>query len=136
MKTCLIDQKRPQHLQVLDSTFYPGRSVRLSIKHTDGCQYDMDSLQYESKSYVVVSKSDPEGCVVAVDLKNGTNLWVVNYSTNKSVGTDFNPCSVTVSGLRDIFIACTDQVKIFREFHITFTKLNNSNPVLNKVVTL
>ena len=115
--TYIIDRKRPHHLQVLDSTFYPGPSVRLSTKHADGCQYDMDSLEYESNNYVVICTSHPEGCVAAVDPKNGTNLWVVNYSTNETVGPYFYPFGVTISAMGDIFVACAYQVKIFLAFN-------------------
>ena len=110
-RTILIDQKKPQFLRVLDFSFYPFENVPLKIGKTEGCQFDIEFQQFESKNCIIVCKSQPQACVAAVDPHDGTILWEINSSTNKTVWPDFNPCSVTTSDAGYIFIADACQVR-------------------------
>ena len=107
----LIDQKESQYLRILDFSFYPLQNVPFDIGKTDKCQFDIEFHQFESKKCVIVCKSRPQACVLAVDTQDGNILWEINSSKNEPVGTNFNPCSVTISDAGYIFIADTDKVR-------------------------
>ena len=128
----ILDNTRPQDIQIFDSSFQPEGKIPTGLENVKDCDVDMCLINDKDGKYlsmflssaatqpekgtsasqasghaakiVVISTSMPLPSVRAVSQTHRL-IWELNCRTSTQIDIQFDPCSVTASESRDVFIA-------------------------------
>ena len=116
----ILDQKAPEFIRKLDFKFNPIGSIPTGIKGQQESELDIcrvaspDQSELTAKTHgdiIVISKAGPDGFIRALN-RNGDVEWEIEEKKEQSLGSKFNPYSVTASTTGFILVADHSSSKV------------------------